>query len=113
MTTNDSSPDHGPLRQVLRQWSVQIPLPAQFRAGVWERIACAKARPPVTLWSGLWSWLSTELVRPGWAVSYIAILLGLGMVAGYWHGTEKQARNQETLRTLYVQAVDPYYAAHH
>ena len=112
MNTQRPAGDDPSLRQVLRQWSVKASLPPRFQAEVWEQIARSESRPLPASKPTWWHWLTVQLAQPAWAVSYIAILLVLGLAGGYWHGTEKQEQKMEALRTRYVQSVNPYYVQH-
>jgi len=95
---------------VLRQWTVDIPLPPRFQEQVWRRIerAEAKAQPKVTFWSWLLNLAAVYRPSPKVAYSYLAILLFLGVVGGTWAAQRETDRLDAALGSRYVQSVDPY-----
>jgi hypothetical protein len=46
--------------------------------------------------------------RPALAVSYVALLLFVGLTTGYLRVQDKTAQAEARWRTAYVQSVDPY-----
>ena len=98
------------LREVLREWTVDTPLPPRFQEQVWRRIAKAEAKPQSA--KRLWSWLlhlaEVNLPRPKFAYSYVAILLLLGVVGGAWAAQRETNRLDTALGSRYVQSIDPY-----
>ena len=111
MITNQPSEKDGDLDQVLKQWSVDAPLPPRFQEQVWNRIAGAEAEPEVAI--GFWTWVrrivEANLPRPKFAYAYIAILLLLGVVSGTWAAQRQANRLNADLGSRYVQSVDPYH----
>jgi hypothetical protein len=97
----------GPLRQALRQWTVDTPLPPRFEEDVWRRIARAEARPKTTFWVRLVS-LAQMALPPKVAYSYAAIVLLLGVVGGAWAAQRETNRLDTALGSRYVQSIDPY-----
>lgn len=105
LTENDE-----PLRQLLREWVVEIKLPPRFQEKVWRRIAHREEEAKPSLRQALSHWLESVFKRPALAVSYVAVLLAAGLTTGYVQAQEKSARAESQWRTLYVQSVDPYQA---
>ncbi|ODU25141.1 MAG: hypothetical protein ABS95_00940 [Verrucomicrobia bacterium SCN 57-15] len=99
-----------PLRQLLREWVVDITLPPRFQEQVWRRIARREEEAKPSLRQAFMHWLETTFNRPALAVSYVAILLIAGLTTGYVQAQDKSARAESQWRTLYVQSVDPYQA---
>ncbi len=99
-----------PLRQTLREWAVDAPLPRQFQAQVWQRIARGEARPVAAPWTALRHWIEERLAQPALAAAYVAVLLGVGLTAGYWQARAETSRSEDASRWRYLQAVDPYQA---
>ena len=99
------------LHEVLRQWTVDPPLPPRFQEQVWRRIARteAKPEPTITFWSWLLHLAEVNLPRPKFAYSYVAILLLLGVVGGAWTAQLETSRLDAALGSRYMQAVDPYH----
>jgi hypothetical protein len=96
------------LSEVLVEWKVEAPLPPRFREGVWRRIARAEKAAEAPWWAGAWHRLTTRLARPGVAFSYLALLLTLGGLGGYWTANVKNRQLETALSLRYVQALDPY-----
>ncbi len=96
------------LSQVLRQWTVDTPLPPRFHEEVWQRIARAETRPESTFWAGLSRLVEVLLPRPRVAFSYVALLLALGIAAGSLAAQSRTRRLDADLSLRYVQSVDPY-----
>ena len=105
LTENDE-----PLRQLLREWVVDITLPPRFQEQVWRRIAHSEAEAKPSLRQAFTHWLETTFNRPALAVSYVAVLLIAGLTTGYVQAQDKSARAESQWRSLYVQSVDPYQA---
>ena len=96
------------LSKVLKGWHIDAPLPPRFQEHVWQRIALAEAETTRNWWQVLIRSVESVFVRPALAVSYVAVLLFVGLAAGYRHADQKTARAESQWRTLYVQSVDPY-----
>ncbi len=105
--------DDRALRDVLGAWKVDAALSPGFQDGVWRRIARQEARPALTPWGLLAVWINRALARPAVAVSYVAVLLLAGLLAGYWQARVETARETESLGARYVQMLDPYQRAQH
>ena len=108
MNLNRKSESDEPLREVLRQWTVDTPLPPRFQEQVWQRIARAEATPEKTFWALLTSFVEAALPRPRQAYSYAAVLLLLGVAGGAWAAQRENNRLEAALGSRYVQSVDPY-----
>ena len=101
------------LQSALKQWTVTEPLPPRFNERVWQGIARAEGLESANTWSTITNWLTRSLARPSMAVSYIVLLLGVGLLAGHWQAQIKSNHESETLSSRYVQMVDPYQITHH
>ncbi len=97
--------------QILRQWSVDAPLPPRFQEQVWKRVARSETGSEAAI--GFWSWVrqmvEANLPRPRFAYAYVAILLLLGLVSGAWAAQHQANRLNADLGSRYVQSVDPYH----
>ena len=98
------------LSQVLREWKVQDSLPPRFQEQVWKRIDQAETRKPQSGLAALANWIDAAFRRPALAIVYVAVLLFVGLGAGYWQAQDKTAQSQAEWRARYVQSVDPYQA---
>jgi hypothetical protein len=96
------------LSTLLHTWKPEAQLPPRFQAAVWNRISCGETAGTQSLWQAIAARIEAALRRPALAVSYVAVLLSVGLGAGYWHGEGKTAQAVSEWRTRYVQTVDPY-----
>ena len=99
------------LSRRLRGWKVDAALPPRFQEQVWQRIARDEARVKPGGWTALGRWMESVFTRPSLAISYVAVLMGVGVSAGYWRAEVTTARAVNGWRTQYVQSIDPYYQA--
>lgn len=97
------------LDKAMRQWVVDVPLPPRFQEQVWQRIADSEPQAAITFWELLRRLIETNLPRPKFAYSYVAILVLLGVVSGAWTAQRETTRLQAALGSRYVQSVDPYH----
>ncbi len=110
MNANQRPENEESLNQVLREWTVETPLPPRFQDQVWQRIARAEAKPAASPAAELWRLLGGVLLRPRFAYAYLAALLVLGVAAGSWAAQIRTSRLDSELSLRYVQSVDPYRA---
>ena len=96
----------------MQEWKVTALLPPRFNEAVWRRIEQAEVNKKLSLWSLMTDWLAALLPRPAVAVSYVTVLLALGIAAGYWQARTHTARLDHELGSRYVQSVDPYQKPH-
>jgi ABC-type dipeptide/oligopeptide/nickel transport system permease component len=107
-------PNHEPeseasLNRVLQGWVVDAPLPPRFQEQVWNRISRAEAHPTLaTLLRSMLGWFQVSFTRPKLAVSYVVILLVLGIAAGSWAAQKQNSRLDESLGSRYLQSVNPF-----
>lgn len=95
------------LHGVLQQWKVTDSLPPRFADRVWQRIEREESAKPAGAWAFFLS-LMEELRRPAMASTYVALLLLLGVGAGYWHARMDNERASQELGARYVHLMDPY-----
>lgn len=106
---NTEPENHDPaLRKVLKEWRTAAPLPPRFQEAVWRRIECAQVQAVPSAWSVIAHWLGTMLPRPALAASYVAVLLTIGVTAGWAQGRQETARIKGELGERYVRVLDPY-----
>ncbi len=110
MKTNHQPENDKRLDELMRQWTVETPLPPRFQERVWQRIARAEAKPENarTFWAGLVYYIEAILPAPKVAYAYAAILLLLGVAGGAWAAQRQTSRLEAALSYRYVQSVDPY-----
>jgi hypothetical protein len=110
MKPNQSSEDDESLGRVLRQWTMEAPLPPRFQEQVWQRIARAEAPEAPSLWVLFSRWLEVVLPRPRFAFAYVAVLLVAGVTAGSLAAQVTTSRLETDLSMRYVQSLDPFQA---
>jgi len=101
-----------PLGNVLAQWKLESTLPPGFRDQVWRRIAVSEAHGAERGLAAFMRWIDSAFCRPQFALSYLTVLLVVGLGAGYWQAQGKTAHSEAKWRALYVHSVDPYQASH-
>src|SRR5882672_3779960 len=89
------------LRKVLKEWRVDAPLPPRFQEQVWQRIESNRTPAEPSVWTLLAHWIGTVLPRPALAVSYVALLLAIGVTAGWAQGRQESARVKHELGQRY------------
>jgi hypothetical protein len=107
MKTETPGSNDGALDRLLHEWKVETTLPARFDEQVWRRIALAEA-PAKSPFAVLRNWIAQTIMRPSFALSYATILLFAGVLGGFWQANAVAQQAEETLRSRYVQMVDPY-----
>jgi hypothetical protein len=98
------------LSKLLKEWRSEAAVPPRFQESVWRRIERTQAPKTHSVWAGVVFWISTVLPRPALAVSYVAVLLTIGMTAGWAQARQETARVKGQLGERYVQVLDPYQA---
>lgn len=106
MNSNQPFENDKRLRALLREWKVDCALPPRFQENVWHRIALGQAKAGA--WQNFTIWLDATFRRPALAISFVAVLLFIGLTTGFRQGQDKTAQAQSHWRALYVQSVDPY-----
>jgi hypothetical protein len=109
MSTNEPGKQDEALGRLLQEWRANAPLPAQFRQAVWRRVDQAPAPAAPSVWTAVIThWVGTALPRPALAASYLAILLTLGVTAGWTRARQETARVKGELGERYLRVLDPY-----
>lgn len=104
----DTDNQDEPLRRLLGEWRSEVPLPPRFQEEVWRRVGRAQATP--SIWAVVAHWVGAVLPRPALAASYVAILLTVGVTAGWAQARQETARVKGELARHYVRVLDPYQA---
>lgn len=105
------SGDEDRLQRLLRDWTVNDPLPPRFQEDVWARISRAEAAGAPGLWAGISRLFEVVLPRPKFALSYVAGILVLGLAAGAVAAQVRTSRLDAALGARYVQSIDPFLTA--
>lgn len=98
------------LRKLLKESRREVPLPPRFQENVWKRIERAQVPVAPSVWAGIGHWIGTVLPRPALATSYVAVLLTIGVTAGWAQARQETARVKGELGERYVRVLDPYQA---
>ncbi len=96
------------LGKLLQEWRFDNSLPPRFQEGVWRRIAQVTSPARASLWSAISTWIATMLSRPALASAYVALLIAIGVTAGWTEGRQENARVKSSLGEQYVRMLDPY-----
>ena len=110
MNTEPGNHDEA-LRKVLKEWRTDATLPPRFQEAVWRRIEHAEPTSAPTMpsaWAVIAHWIGTMLPRPALAASYVAVLLVIGVTAGWTQGRAETERVKGELGERYVRVLDPY-----
>ena len=110
MKTNEPGNHDEPLRKVLREWRTDAPLPPRFEEQVWRCIDRAQAPSAPSVWAIIVHGIGTVLPRPAPAVSYVAVLLVIGVTVGWAQAHQETVRVKNELGQRYVRVLDPYLA---
>jgi hypothetical protein len=111
MNTNEPGNQDDTLRKVLKEWRADAALPPRFQEAVWRRIERAEPVPTPAAPSPravIVHWIGTMLPRPALATSYVAVLLTVGVTAGWAQARQETARVKGELGERYVRVLDPY-----
>lgn len=102
--------DDEAISKVLKEWHSDAPLPPRFQEQVWRRIELAKTPAVPSVWAVIAHWVGTVLPRPALAAAYVAVLLTIGVTAGWAQARQETARVKDELGQRYVRVLDPYLA---
>ena len=103
-------PNDEKLSKVLHEWKADSSLPPRFQEGVWRQIesaSAARAKRPSVL-DVFAHWIGTLLPRPAMATAYVAVLLAVGVSAGWAQAHQTNERVKGELGDRYVRVLDPY-----
>ncbi|MBI3870449.1 MAG: hypothetical protein HY299_18125 [Verrucomicrobia bacterium] len=108
MKTTEPGNHDEPLRKVLKEWGGDAPLPPRFQEQVWQRIERTRSQAAPSVWAVVAHWVGTVLPRPALAASYVAVLLTIGVTAGWAQARQETGRVKAELGQRYVRVLDPY-----
>lgn len=109
MKTDPGNHDEG-LSRLLKEWRTDASIPPHFQESVWRRIERDQSSKRFSAWAVVVHWIGNVLPRPALAVSYVAILLTIGLTAGWAQARQETARVKGQLGERYIQVLDPYAA---
>ena len=108
MNATRSNNDDGRLSRLLHEWQPKMSLPPGFNENVWRRIARLDDGSKGSVWADFWRTIDAAFRRPALAISYVAILVAIGLGAGRFQARETAAKLDRSLEARYLATVDPY-----
>lgn len=99
--------DRDDLAASLRTWKVEPQVPASFQREVWQRIAARQTAREEAFWPQLVQWVSSQLVRPRYALALVAVTLSVSLGAAHLQAQDANARLGKQLAARYATSVDP------
>src|SRR5258706_5159685 len=102
--------NHDELPKALKEWRSDARLPPRFQEQVWQRIERAQTQSVHPVRAFIDHWVGAMLPRPALAASYLAVLLSVGLTAGWAQARRETARVKDELGLRYVRVLDPYQA---
>jgi hypothetical protein len=110
MKTDEPGNRDEALRRLLNEWRPEVSLPVRFQEQVWQRIERSQTPVLPSVWTMIAHWIGTVLPRPALAVSYMAVLLVIGVTAGWAQARQETTHIRDELAQRYVRVLDPYQA---
>jgi hypothetical protein len=110
MKTNKPENRDEALSHLLKQWQPDASLPPRFQEQVWRRIERAQAPASFSVRLVIAHWIGAVLPRPALAASYVALLMVVGVAAGWEHAHQETTHVRDELGQRYVRVLDPYLA---
>ncbi len=101
--------DH--LKSQLKNWKVEVDLPANFQAGVWRQIAAKQSSPFEKLWQDLFDLFLVPFLRPAPALALLSFALFIGVFGGYGVAQTQTRRESQKMAATYVQSINPIQMA--
>ena len=99
------------LHKALGEWLVKdLSLPPRFQEQVWHRIELSESQTTTGLLGQLVASILSRLAKPSLALSYLVVLLLVGLLAGYLQAQTHKAHTIQTLSSRYVKMMDPFKA---
>ena len=111
MKTTTPNDDNESLSRLLKSWRMSDPLPPQFQEAVWQRINASQPEVSSSVWELIAKQFRILFARPAIAASYVALLLVLGLSAGWMQARQENVRVHKQLSDRYVRVLDPYQAS--
>ena len=91
--------------ELLKQWTVDATVPANFNSAVWRRI---EDRRPIRLTEAMRQFTRELFARRVVVGSYLTIAVAVGLAAAHVQSSKVLRDRDSQLEARYVQSVDPY-----
>jgi hypothetical protein len=100
--------DDESLRDRLRDWDVDPPVPPRFQANVWTRIREREVAREATGWAAFLRWLFPSRIAWQLAAVTAAIMIAAGAGLGTTTAASANARTRIAFAERYARSIDPY-----
>ena len=101
-------PDSDGLSKALQEWRAEQSVPPGFQSAVWQRIDSETRLMKRSVLESLIAWFNEFAARPQFAASTVALLIMIGVTAGWTQGQREVSRVQNQLAQKYLASLDPY-----
>lgn len=95
------------LSSSLRSWEADIDIPADFQAGVWQRIAAREETRSRSVWRRMRDGLLLGLSRPAYATALLVASISLSLGVAHVQAQAENTKHWKELRTRYVKSIAP------
>lgn len=99
--------DSDDLSAKLRAWKVEPQVPGSFQREVWQRVAARQTARDEAFWPQFVQWVSTQLVRPRYAMALVALSLSISLGVAHVQAQETNEKLAKKLEARYAASVDP------
>lgn len=96
------------LKEVLQSWQVKVTLPADFKRGVWRRIAERAEEDRLAWLKNFFAEISQLMVVPRYATVLAAVVVLMGVSLGYMQGNAAWSQ----LENKYADSINPLSPNH-
>lgn len=101
------------LRSLLQEWRMETSLTPDFASIVWRRIERDQSKQNSSIWMWFIQKIDSGLPKPALATSYLALLLAIGLTAGWTQGRQTSERIKSELGDRYLRVLNPYQPPRH
>ncbi len=100
------------LKKVLQSWQVNVPVSADFKRGVWQRIAERAEEDRLAWLKNFFAQISWLMVAPRYATVLAAVIVLMGATLGYMRGNANAAVAWSQLENKYADSINPLSPNH-
>ncbi len=95
------------LKEVLRNWEVQVELPSGFQRDVWRHIAARAEQYRFAWLKNFFGRLAESIVVPRYAMALAVVALLAGISLGYLQGGHSASSLSLQLEARYADSINP------